>query len=111
MRTRIIGTGSCMPEMVVTNDDLSKIMDTSGNNFYFFPIQIEIILNLKSAAHKYSPSFSFIYCRSILCIPLYVYKKGRADPYLFLWQGGGAAAPPPIVFYFSVHVQRFSLYL
>lgn len=29
MRTRIIGTGSCMPEMVVTNDDLSKIMDTS----------------------------------------------------------------------------------
>ncbi len=29
MRTRIIGTGSCTPEMVVTNDDLSKIMDTS----------------------------------------------------------------------------------
>ena len=29
MRTRIIGTGSCLPEMVVTNDDLSKIMDTS----------------------------------------------------------------------------------
>ena len=29
MRTRIIGTGSCLPETVVTNDDLSKIMDTS----------------------------------------------------------------------------------
>ena len=29
MRTRIIGTGSCMPETVVTNDDLSRIMDTS----------------------------------------------------------------------------------
>ncbi len=29
MKTRIIGTGSCLPENVVTNDDLSKIMDTS----------------------------------------------------------------------------------
>ena len=29
MGTRIIGTGSCLPEAVVTNDDLSKIMDTS----------------------------------------------------------------------------------
>lgn len=29
MRTRIIGTGSCLPETVVTNDDLSRIMDTS----------------------------------------------------------------------------------
>ena len=29
MRTRIIGTGSYLPETVVTNDDLSKIMDTS----------------------------------------------------------------------------------
>ncbi|MCI8356840.1 MAG: ketoacyl-ACP synthase III [Lachnospiraceae bacterium] len=29
MRTRIIGTGSCLPETVVTNDDLSKMMDTS----------------------------------------------------------------------------------
>lgn len=29
MKTRIIGTGSCLPETVVTNDDLSKIMDTS----------------------------------------------------------------------------------
>lgn len=29
MTTRIIGTGSCLPETVVTNDDLSKIMDTS----------------------------------------------------------------------------------
>lgn len=28
MRTRIIGTGSYLPETVVTNDDLSKIMDT-----------------------------------------------------------------------------------
>ena len=27
--TRIIGTGSCLPSTVVTNDDLSKIMDTS----------------------------------------------------------------------------------
>lgn len=29
MGTKIIGTGSCFPEAVVTNDDLSKIMDTS----------------------------------------------------------------------------------
>lgn len=29
MKTRIIGTGSCLPETVVTNDDLSKVMDTS----------------------------------------------------------------------------------
>lgn len=29
MKTRIIGTGSCLPETVVTNEDLSKIMDTS----------------------------------------------------------------------------------
>jgi len=29
MKTRIIGTGSCLPGHVVTNDDLSKIMDTS----------------------------------------------------------------------------------
>ena len=29
MSTRIIGTGSYLPETVVTNDDLSKIMDTS----------------------------------------------------------------------------------
>lgn len=29
MKTRIIGTGSCLPEAVVTNDDLSKLMDTS----------------------------------------------------------------------------------
>lgn len=29
MTTRIIGTGSCLPKTVVTNDDLSKIMDTS----------------------------------------------------------------------------------
>ena len=29
MKTRIVGTGSCLPETVVTNDDLSKIMDTS----------------------------------------------------------------------------------
>lgn len=29
MKTRIIGTGSCLPKTVVTNDDLSKIMDTS----------------------------------------------------------------------------------
>lgn len=29
MTTRIIGTGSCLPESVVTNDDLAKIMDTS----------------------------------------------------------------------------------
>ena len=26
---RIVGTGSCLPKQVVTNDDLSKIMDTS----------------------------------------------------------------------------------
>lgn len=30
MRTRIIGTGSCLPDTVVTNNDLSKIMDTSN---------------------------------------------------------------------------------
>lgn len=29
MKTRIIGTGSCLPKTVVTNDDLSKFMDTS----------------------------------------------------------------------------------
>lgn len=29
MRTRIIGTGSCLPETIVTNDNLSQIMDTS----------------------------------------------------------------------------------
>lgn len=29
MRTRICGTGSALPKKVVTNDDLSKIMDTS----------------------------------------------------------------------------------
>ncbi len=29
MGTRIIGTGSCLPETVVTNDDLAKLMDTS----------------------------------------------------------------------------------
>ena len=29
MEIRIIGTGSCLPETVVTNDDLAKIMDTS----------------------------------------------------------------------------------
>lgn len=29
MTTRIIGTGSYLPQMVVTNDDLAKIMDTS----------------------------------------------------------------------------------
>lgn len=29
MTIRIIGTGSCLPKTVVTNDDLSKIMDTS----------------------------------------------------------------------------------
>ena len=29
MKTRIVGTGSCLPETVVTNDDLSKVMDTS----------------------------------------------------------------------------------
>lgn len=28
MRTRIIGTGSCLPKTIVTNSDLSKIMDT-----------------------------------------------------------------------------------
>ncbi len=29
MKTRVIGTGSYLPESIVTNDDLSKIMDTS----------------------------------------------------------------------------------
>lgn len=29
VKTRIIGTGSCLPKAVVTNDDLSKYMDTS----------------------------------------------------------------------------------
>lgn len=29
MTIRIMGTGSCLPENVVTNDDLAKIMDTS----------------------------------------------------------------------------------
>ena len=29
MKSRICGTGSMLPNRVVTNDDLSKIMDTS----------------------------------------------------------------------------------
>lgn len=29
MITRIIGTGSCLPEYIITNDDLADIMDTS----------------------------------------------------------------------------------
>lgn len=29
MITKIVGTGSCLPESVVTNEDLSKIMDTT----------------------------------------------------------------------------------
>ena len=29
MRARIAGTGSCLPKLRVTNDDLSRIMDTS----------------------------------------------------------------------------------
>ena len=29
MRAKIVGTGSCLPPKVVTNDDLSKILDTS----------------------------------------------------------------------------------
>jgi 3-oxoacyl-[acyl-carrier-protein] synthase-3 len=29
MRAKIIGTGSCVPEKIVTNDDLSKIVDTN----------------------------------------------------------------------------------
>lgn len=29
MKTRIIGTGRCLPKNIVTNDDLSKIIDTS----------------------------------------------------------------------------------
>ena len=29
MTARIIGTGSCLPEAIVTNDYLSTIMDTS----------------------------------------------------------------------------------
>ena len=29
MKTRICGTGSALPKRIVTNDDLSKIMDTS----------------------------------------------------------------------------------
>ena len=27
--TRITGTGSCLPEQIVTNEDLSKVVDTS----------------------------------------------------------------------------------
>lgn len=34
MSARIIGTGSCLPEKVVTNDDLAKIMDTSDEWIY-----------------------------------------------------------------------------
>ena len=29
MRARIIGTGSAVPESVVTNDDLAKVVDTN----------------------------------------------------------------------------------
>ena len=31
MTTRIIGTGSYVPEHIVTNDDLSKIVETSDD--------------------------------------------------------------------------------
>lgn len=34
MRTRILGTGSCLPDNVVTNDDLAKIVDTSDEWIY-----------------------------------------------------------------------------
>lgn len=34
MKTRIIGTGSCLPKQVITNDDLSKVMDTSDEWIY-----------------------------------------------------------------------------
>ena len=29
MATRIIGTGSALPKTIVTNDDLSKVVETS----------------------------------------------------------------------------------
>ena len=29
MRTKIVGTGSYVPEHIATNDDLAKIVDTS----------------------------------------------------------------------------------
>jgi len=29
IRTRIMATGACVPEQIITNDDLSKIVDTS----------------------------------------------------------------------------------
>ena len=29
MRARIAGTGSCLPKLRVTNDDLGRVMDTS----------------------------------------------------------------------------------
>lgn len=29
MKTRIVGTGSCVPEKILTNDDIAKIVDTS----------------------------------------------------------------------------------
>ena len=30
MTSRIIGTGHCVPDTVITNDALSKVVDTSG---------------------------------------------------------------------------------
>ena len=29
MRSKIVGTGMCVPDRIVTNDDLAKLMDTS----------------------------------------------------------------------------------
>jgi len=34
MKTRILGTGSCVPQKVVTNDDLAKVVDTSDEWIY-----------------------------------------------------------------------------
>ena len=29
IRTRIMATGACVPEQIITNDDLAKVVDTS----------------------------------------------------------------------------------
>ena len=34
IKTRIISTGASVPEQVITNDDLSKIVDTSDSGLH-----------------------------------------------------------------------------
>ena len=37
IRTRIMATGACVPEQIITNDDLAKVVDTSDEWIYREP--------------------------------------------------------------------------